>query len=94
MSGKMPPDAMLQVQGGLLVSKRKVCNFISFCGGLPMSPVRVPADEAVQRAIELAAREFHAKLDTMMASYKDICESGIRRMIPTERRPPEKEIHL
>ena len=39
---KIDPDFAIQVQTGLMVSERKWCDLISFCGGLPMATVRVP----------------------------------------------------
>jgi hypothetical protein len=43
VEGKMPDDFLLQVQGELLVTQRKWCDFISYSAGLPMIVIpRVP----------------------------------------------------
>lgn len=94
LSGVMPAEYLIQVQTGLLVSKRKWLDFISFSGGMPMLTIRIAPDEAVQRAIVSAATTFHEKLDAVLKSYRDILDNGLVRLVPTERRPPEKEMHL
>ena len=55
------PDFMIQVQTGLLVSERKWCDLISYCGGLPMATVRVYPDDTIQSAILEAATKFEAR---------------------------------
>jgi hypothetical protein len=94
LAGAMPADYLIQVQTGLLVSERKWCDFISFCGGLPMLTIRIFPDLTVQSAIIAAATTFHLKLNSMLASYMDICNNSPARLVPTIRRAPEKEMHL
>lgn len=89
----MPAQFGIQVQTGLLVSERKWCDFISYCGGMHMLTLRVYADEKVQTAIVDAAAMFHAKLGEMLAQYADRLAVAAARLIPTERRI-EQEITL
>lgn len=93
IKGEMPNDYLIQVQTGLLVSERKWCDFISFCGGMHMAVIRVHADEVVQEAIIKAATEFHGWLDTMLCEYKARMADPALRLVPTERRV-EQEITL
>jgi hypothetical protein len=86
----MPPDFVIQLQTGLLVSERPWCDFISFCGGMPMFPLRIEADDDVQTAIIAAATIFHQKLDEKMAIYME--KKNHPALIPTVRRPPDDEI--
>lgn len=78
----MPDDYLIQVQTGLIVTGRKWCDFISYCGGMPMFVKRVYPDEKVQTAIKSAAKIFHEKLDKIIVGYAD----KINGLIPTERR--------
>lgn len=82
-SGKIPPDYSLQIQTGLLVSKRKWCDFISYSGGLPMAVVRVFPDCKMQDAIIAAASAFEARLRTVIDNYTDTVAA--LSPIPTER---------
>lgn len=86
IDGKMPDDYMIQVQTGLLVSERAWCDFISYCGGMPMITLRVYPDKAVQDAIIAAATVFHDKLSIMLGAYKERIADKDMRLIPTERR--------
>ncbi len=86
INGAMPAEYQLQVQTGLLVSERKWCDFISYCGGMPMNTIRVEADTEIQAAIVEAATQFHEKLDKIMNLYKYRLEDKANRLIPTERR--------
>jgi putative phage-type endonuclease len=89
---KMPDDYAMQVQTGLLVSGRKWCDFVSYCGGLHMVTIRVLPDPAIQAAIIAAATAFEAKLAEKRAEYEAVIASKAR-LIPTDRRI-EQEMHL
>ena len=79
------PDFMIQVQTGLLVSERKWCDLVSYCGGLPMATVRVLPDEAIQNAILTAATAFEERLKLAQEKYEAVLASKAR-LIKTERR--------
>lgn len=81
----IPPDYMIQIQTGLLVSERPWCDFISYSGGLPMVTIRVLPDPVIQDAIIKAATAFEAKLAEKMDAYHKVLASKAR-LIPTERR--------
>lgn len=90
IESRMPDDFLIQVQTGLLVSERKWCDFISYCGGMHMDVIRVEADDRVQNAIIAAAKKFHEKLDQQVAIYQERLADPKQRLIMTERR--EREI--
>lgn len=79
------PDFMIQVQTGLLVSERKWCDLVSYCGGLPMATVRVYPDEKIQTAIVDAATAFEKRLNDAHEKYKATLSGGAR-LIQTERK--------
>lgn len=93
LNDAMPEEYMLQVQTGLLVSERKWCDFISFCGGLYMYTKRIYADAEIQNAIIQAATEFEKKMAAALEQWKALSTSESMRLIPTERRK-EKEIYI
>ena len=78
-------NCMLQVQTGLLVTKRKWCDFISYHGGLPMLTARILPCFEVQEAIIRASTAFETKLREKMAEYNSIVSSKAVRLLPTER---------
>jgi len=86
---KIDPDFMIQVQTGLMVSERKWCDLISFCGGLPMATVRVYPDEKIQTAILGAVTAFEERLAIAMRKYGEVVSSS-KRLIPTIRRITEE----
>ena len=88
---KIDPDFMIQVQTGLLVTERKFCDLVSYCGGLPMVTVTVEPDEKIQAAIIEAATAFEARLQAAKAKYDALLASG--DMIPTERKI-EQEMYI
>ena len=79
-----PLDFMLQCQTGLMVSERQWLDFISYSGGLPMATIRVWPDPVVQDAIEAAATDFEARLQSKLNLYREALASNAR-LIPTER---------
>ena len=93
ISGEMPSDYRIQVQTALLVTGRKWCDFVSYCGGMPMVTIRVPADDEVQDAIIAAATAFETKAANALEDY-NLMVSGAQaaRLIPTERRIEQEMI--
>lgn len=84
ISGVMPEEYRIQVQTALAVSERKWCDFVSYCGGMPLAVIRVDRDEEVIDAIIDAATAFEDRLSNQLSAYMD----ALRRAphIPTERR--------
>lgn len=86
----IPDEYMIQIQTGFLVTGRRWCDFISYCGGLPMVTIRVEPDKKYRDAIEAAAAAFEWRLTEKLKNYHDTMKTA-RRLIPTERRV-EQEI--
>lgn len=80
----IPPEYMLQVQTGLMVTDRAWCDFISYSGGLPMLVVRVYPDAEVQAAIEEATRAAEARIAEVVTGYRAAIAAHDRH-VPTER---------
>lgn len=91
MPDAIDPDFLIQVQTGLLVSERKWCDLVSYCGGLPMATVRVLPDEKVQDAIIAAATAFEKRLSEKMAKYEALIGSN-ERLVSTVRKIREEMI--
>jgi|GEM_PF-493138 len=91
-SNTIPAEYMIQIQTGLLVTGRKWCDFLSYCGGMHMIVIRVYPDFRIQAAIVAAARAFETKVQNMVDDYYALIESPDTLMFPTERRV-ELEIH-
>ena len=62
---------MLQIQTGLLVTRRKWLDFVSYCAGLPMFVKRVFPDARYQEAIIAAAADFEHRLNVARMKYAD-----------------------
>lgn len=74
-------DHMAQMQAGLLVSGREWCDYLSYCGGMPMWRERVEADNEWREAIKAALVAFELAATAMFATYLDT----IGDLPPTER---------
>lgn len=81
VTGAIPTEHMLQLQTGLLVTGRKWIDYVSYSGGLPMKPIRVNPDPAMQAAIILAATAFEARVAEVVALYG----TASKGLPPTER---------
>lgn len=90
LAGGVPPENMAQIQCGLMVSGRKWCDYISYCGGMHLYPVRVLPDPLWFDAIRLAVAEFETNAAEMVAAYIKATEG-----LPlTERTPDFEEVEL
>ena len=81
LSEGVPSEHMAQMQAGMLVSGREWCDFISYCGGMPMLVRRVIADPAWFDAIIGALDAFETDAAQMIAAYEDLTDG-----LPTTER--------
>lgn len=87
LDGEVPDEYILQIQTGMLVAEREWCDFISYCGGMPMVTIRVYPDERIQSAIIDAASAFEDRLSVKIAMYhKELKAERPLPFIQTERR--------
>jgi hypothetical protein len=91
VKGAIPAEHVIQVQSGLLISKRKWCDFISYSAGLPMDVIQAEAVPEIQEAIVEAARAFEAQVAAAIEQYHAAVRK--RGLHPTERRI-EREIMI
>ncbi|MBD3778489.1 MAG: YqaJ viral recombinase family protein [Micrococcales bacterium] len=66
---EVPAENMAQIQAGLLVSGRKWCDYVSFCGGMPLYVRRVHRDQRWFDAIEDAVTAFETTAAEMVDRY-------------------------
>lgn len=88
IADEVPADAVAQVQCGLLVSGREWCDYVSFCGGMPMWRKRVEPDERWFDAIVLAVNTFERAAEDMVARY----QAAVAGLPATERGTYDMEI--
>ena len=62
LAGKVPAIHTAQIQGGLLVSGRNWCDFISYCPGLPIFIERVLPDAEYIKNLKLELAIFENEL--------------------------------
>lgn len=80
-TGDAVPDYLMQCQTGMLVTKRKWCDLVSYSGGLPLAVIRVHADPTIQEAIVAAATAFEKRISEKQAIYDRVAAD----LVPTER---------
>lgn len=83
-TAEVPPEHMMQLQAGLLVTGRKWIDFVSYSGGLPMIALRVEPVPEIQEAIIAAATAFEARVAERVQEYHATLATV--RTVPTERR--------
>lgn len=81
LENEVPQEHILQIQTGLFVSERKWCDYISYCGGMPLFVKRVFPDFEMQKAIQDAAILFEEKVSELVEKYK----KQAKGLYPTER---------
>lgn len=80
LDDEVPAENMAQIQAGLYVSGRDWCDYISWCGGMPMWVVRVAPDEQWQAAIYAATQAAEHTIRGHIATY----EQATTGLPPTE----------
>lgn len=69
LDNAVPAENMAQLQCALLVSDRSWIDYVSYCGGMPMWPIRVTPDPVWQAAIVEAVAAFEKAAEEMAAKY-------------------------
>jgi hypothetical protein len=69
LDDSVPTENMAQIQAGLLVSGREWCDYLSYCGGMPMYRIRVLPDPAWQEAIIGALAAFETQSAIWVDEY-------------------------
>lgn len=81
LADKAPLENMAQMQCGLLVSGRDWCDYVSYCGGMPLFVKRVLPDPLWFVAIVEAVATFEMSANYMTMKYREAVEG----LPPTER---------
>lgn len=81
LDDEVPADCMGQIQCGLLVSGRKWCDYLSYCGGMPLWVKRVTPDERWFYAITNAVQQFENTAAAMVEKY----QAAVKGLPTTER---------
>jgi hypothetical protein len=71
LADDVPAENVAQIQAGLFVSGRDWCDFLSYCGGMPLYVKRVYADTRWHAALMEAVRTFEAAATEMTSKYLD-----------------------
>jgi predicted phage-related endonuclease len=88
---EVPEEYFLQIQTGLLVTRRKWCDFISYAGGWPMYVKRVYPCADTHALIIAAVDVAYQKISEFRQQYSQVVESN--DFVLTEREI-EQEIVL
>ena len=71
LADEVPVENLAQIQAGLLVSGRAWCDYVSYCGGMPMWVKRVEPDERWHEAITEAVTAFETTAAQMVSTYTE-----------------------
>lgn len=72
LEGRVPGEYMAQIQCGLLVSGRAWCDYVSYCGGMPLWIKRVTPDPSWHAAIVAAVESFEYSAGLMADRYQQL----------------------
>lgn len=81
----VPEEYLLQIYTGMIITGRKWCDFISYCGGMPMFVKRVYPDPEITKIIIAGATAFEVRLQAAEKIYRQ----NSAMAFPTERRIQE-----
>lgn len=71
LADDVPSENVAQIQAGLFVTGREWCDYISYCGGMPLWTKRVYPDPDWHKALPEAVRAFEAAAAEMTSKYLD-----------------------
>ena len=89
LADEVPAENMAQLQAGLLVSGRAWCDYVSYCGGMPLWRKRVEPDPKWHAAIVEAVAHFELNVAVITEKYTAAVQG-----LPQTTRRDELEIVL
>ena len=89
LADEVPRENIAQIQTGLLVSGREWCDYVSYCGGMPLWTKRVYPDQKWREAIIVAVTQFEMAVTDMTAAYHKAVEG-----LPMTERVLEEELEI
>lgn len=90
----IPKEFMLQVQGGLLITGRAWCDFITYSNGLNMAAIRCHPIADYQIAIMGAIKAAEAKIKEIVQKYEAATTNPENRIHPVQWQDYSEEIRL
>lgn len=90
LADEVPAENVAQIQCGLLVSGRQWCDYVSFCGGMPLWTKRVYPNERWFDAIITAVAGFEQNAAAMVAAY----QAAVAGLPATERSTYDMEVKV
>lgn len=90
LTNEVPPENMAQCQAGLLVSGRDWCDYVSYCGGMPLYTKRVYPDPEWHTAILEAVATFEERARLITDDYR----KKTKGLPETKRIPLFEEMRL
>ena len=88
VADEVPLSNMAQLQCGLLVSGRQWCDYVSYCGGMPLWVKRVLPDSRWEKAIVEAVQTFEDTAAQIVATY----QAAVAGLPSTERNTYDREM--
>ena len=88
VADEVPLPNMAQIQAGLLVSGREWCDYVSYCGGMPLWVKRVTPDQKWYVAIIDAVVAFEETAAQIVATYRQ----AVAGLPPTERATYDRDM--
>ena len=73
----IPPQHVVQIQTGLLVSGRKWCDFVQYSNGMPLFVKRMNRDEEIIHNILDASQDFEVSIQNIIRDYERYSEGCI-----------------
>lgn len=90
LGGEVPAEHMAQVQAGLFVTGRAWCDYVSFCGGMPLWTKRVHPDEGWHDVIAQVVTRFEETAAQMVADFT----AAVEGLPATERQTYYQDAEL
>ena len=90
LADDVPLGNMAQIQCGLLVSGREWCDYVSYCGGMPLWVKRATPDRRWFDAIRDAVAIFERAAEQMVADY----QQAVAGLPSTERTNYDQEMRV
>ena len=90
LEDRVPGEYMAQIQCALLVSGRDWCDYVSYCGGMPLWRKRVTPDPMWHASIVAAVEAFESAADDIARRY-ELATAGLPM---TDRIPDDIEIEF